>query len=192
MSNLTAARRYARALLEEADRVGLLDEVDDDMQMIRQSLDDVRELSRFVNSPVIPEGRKKSAMKALFENRVTGLTLRFLLLLIEKDRETILSTITDTYRRLRDEQENVVPVQARVAQPLDDEERSRLVERLESMTGQQVRLEVEHTPELLGGLVVRIGDTVYDGSVRQKLQNLRAAWSKEQTPLDGATNGSAG
>ncbi len=173
MSDLTVARRYAQALIEEAERRGVTEAIDDDMDMLQQSLDASRDLARFFASPVISPEKKKRVIDALLEERVDDLTRRFLHLLVDKDREAIVARMLEAYKARRDEQRNIVEVLARVAEALSDDDRAALVATLEAMTGQTVRLRVEEAPELLGGLVVRIGDTVYDGSVRNKLANLR-------------------
>jgi len=124
-------------------------------------------------------------LRALLGERVEPVTLRFLLLLVEKDRETLMPAILKMYQHLRDEQRGIVEIQARVPASIDDDERSKLIERLEAMTGKSVRLEVSEKPDLIGGLVIRIGDRVYDGSVRQKLDNLRDTWSHAATAVNG-------
>jgi F-type H+-transporting ATPase subunit delta len=173
MSDLTVARRYAQALIEEAERRGVTEAIDDDMDMLQQSLDASDDLARFFDSPVIPPEKKKQVIDALLEERVEELTRRFLHLLVDKDRETIVARMIEAYQARRDEQRNIVEVHVRAAEALSDDDRDALVTTLEAMTGQTVRLRAEEAPELLGGLVVRIGDTVYDGSVRNKLADLR-------------------
>lgn len=187
MSEQTVARRYAHALYEEAESRDCLDAVDDDVEWLRQSLDETPAFGRLVDSPVIPQDKKKAVLQALLDERVEALMLQFLHLLVEKERETMLPRIVRAYQDLRDEQRGIVEVQARVAQPLDEADRDKLVDTLEAMAGQTVRLQIERDPELIGGLVIRIGDQVYDGSVRQKLDNLRERWEHPAV----ATNGTA-
>ncbi|WP_022835976.1 ATP synthase F1 subunit delta [Salisaeta longa] len=173
MSARTVARRYATALYEEASDQGVVDTVDDDVAMLRESLASVDALQRLYESPVVSQEKKHAVTGALLEDRVHALTLRFVRLLITNDREGMLAAILQQYHALRDEQEGIVEVEARSAQPLDDDARATLLEALESKTGQQVRLTVRHDPGLMGGLVVRIGDRVFDGSIKHKLAALR-------------------
>jgi len=187
MSELTVLRRYAHALYEEAERQDCIEAVDEDVDMLRQTLKETREFARLVESPAIPQDKKRDVFHALLNGRVHPLTLRFLELLAEKDRETLLPDLLDTYRDLRDDAMNIVEVQARVPVTLSDVERDKLIQRLEAMTGKTIRLETQRHPGLIGGLVIRIGDRVYDGSVRQKLDNLRDSWSQAAR----ATNGHA-
>lgn len=173
MSQRTIARRYANALYEEADEAGRIEEVDDDVLLLWRSLETNDQLSRFFESPVIPQEKKDNIVRVLLEDRIGDLTLRFVRLLIHKDREALTKAILDQYQSLRDEQQGIVDARVRVARPLADEDRERLVEALETKTGMSIRLHVEEDPELIGGLVIRIGDRVFDGSVRNQLTNLR-------------------
>jgi F-type H+-transporting ATPase subunit delta len=172
MSQRTVARRYATALYEEADATGVLEDVDDDVHMLRESLESNDELARFFKSPVIPQGKKETIIQELLADRTVGLTVRFLRLLVHKDRETMTKAILDQYQALRDEQRGIMDATVQVARPLSDDDRETIVEVLEEKTGQSVRLHVEEDADLIGGLVIRIGDRVFDGSVRNQLANL--------------------
>jgi F-type H+-transporting ATPase subunit delta len=174
MSQRTIARRYANALYDEAADTGVLSDVDSDVSMLRDSLSNNDELSRFFENPVIPPEKKKSILDTLLDDRVCALTLQFLRFLIAKDRETLTSVVLDAYQNLRDEHKGVIDVEARVAQPLSDDDRDALKETLEEKTGKTVRLHEKHVPDLIGGIIIQIGDHVYDGSVRNKLSSLRS------------------
>ncbi|HKL88115.1 MAG TPA: ATP synthase F1 subunit delta [Salinibacter sp.] len=173
MSQRTVARRYAAALYEEADATGVLEDVDDDVLMLRESLESNGELARFFKSPVIPQEKKETVIQELLSDRVAKLTVQFLRLLVHKDRETMTKAILDQYQSLRDEQRGIVDATVQVARPLSDEDRETIVETLEAETGKSVRLSVEEDADLIGGVVIRIGDRVFDGSVRNQLVNLR-------------------
>ncbi|GIV58122.1 MAG: ATP synthase subunit delta [Rhodothermaceae bacterium] len=174
MSEMTVARRYAQALIDEASQEGQRAAVDADVAMLREVLTTSRELQLFFRNPAISRERKQAAVKALFEGRVAPLTLRFLHLLIEKRREALIDEVLAAYQDLRNEQEGIVEAEARVALPLDPASEQALVKALERMTDRRVRVYQKQDPALLGGLVVRVGDTVYDGSVRHQLATLRA------------------
>lgn len=189
MSQRTVARRYAGALYEEADATGVLDAVDDDVLMLIETLESNGELARFFESPVIPEEKKDAVVRELLSDRVEKLTLRFLRLLIRKDRETMTKPILDQYQALRDEHRGIVDAEVTVARPLEDEDREALNEALEEKTGKTIRLHVEEDADLIGGLIVRIGDRVFDASVRNKLTNLHDRLRESSLALD--TDGQA-
>jgi len=192
MSQRTVARRYANALYEEADAIGVLDAVDEDVTLLRDSLQANHPLSRFFENPVIPKEKKDAVLQSLLSDRVSELTLRFLRLLVRKDRETMTSAVLDQYQALRDEQRGIVDANIRVARPLDDEDRKALLDALEAKTGKSVRLHVKEEPDLLGGVVIRIGDQVMDGSVRNKLSALRDRLRDTTLSMDVAFTGGDG
>lgn len=173
MSDRSIALRYARALYEEASTRSRVREVDEDVEMLRESLDAAPQIGRLLRTPVVSAEKKSRVLEQLFKSRLQPLTFRFLNLLVDKEREEILPEILAAYRRLRDEQEGVVEASATVAMPFTDGSMAALQKAVEDMTGRRVRLSVRHDPALLGGIVVRIGDTVYDGSVSHQLQTLR-------------------
>lgn len=189
MSQRTVTRRYATALYEEAREAGILEAVDDDVLMLRRSIESNRKLSRLFQSPVIPQEKKDTILQELLEDRVEGLTVQFLRLLVQKDRETLTKAVLDQYQSLRDEHRGIVDVNVTVAEPLADDDRDALVEALEAKTGKTVRLHLTEDPELIGGLVIRIGDRVYDGSVRNQLNALHDRL--RDTTLSVEANGQA-
>ncbi len=189
MSQRTVARRYAGALYGEAEETGVLESVDDDVLMLRESLESNGELARFFESPVIPQEKKDAVVRELLSDRIEGLTLRFLRLLIRKDRETMTKPILDQYQVLRDQQRGIVDAEVTVARPLADDDREAIVEALEEKTDKTIRLHVEEDADLIGGLVIRIGDHVFDGSVRNRLTNLHDRLRESALSLD--TNGQA-
>ncbi|TDI70502.1 MAG: ATP synthase F1 subunit delta [Bacteroidetes bacterium] len=173
MSDVIIARRYAQALKEEADGLGIIEKVDDDVALIRESLNASRELLKFFESPIISREKKASVVSELFGDRVEKTTLQFLLLMVEKRREYAFSQVVRAYLALRDEQRGVVSVSVRVARAMGEEEEKELVAAIEKMIQKTVRLESSVDESLMGGLVVRVGDTVYDGSFSNQLQTLR-------------------
>lgn len=192
MSQRTVARRYATALYEEANATGVVDAVDEDVTLLRNSLRGNHPLSRFFENPVIPKEKKEAVLQSLLGDRVEELTLHFLRLLVRKDRATMTSEVLDQYQSLRDEQRGIVDAHVKVARPLSEEDREVLVGALEAQTGQSVRLHVKEEPNLLGGVVIRIGDQVFDGSVRNKLSTLRDRMRDSTLSMDAASMGGDG
>jgi F-type H+-transporting ATPase subunit delta len=189
MSQRTVARRYATALYEEADASGALHSVDEDVQMLRNSLSSTDELARFFESPVISAEKKDAVVQSLLGDRVHALLVRFLRLLIRKDREQMTEAILDAYQSLRDEQRGIVDAHVTTARPLSDDARDAVVETLEAQTGQTIRLHVEVDPDLIGGIVIRIDDRVFDASVRNKLSALHDRL--RESPLSMEADGAA-
>ncbi|MEZ4703019.1 MAG: F0F1 ATP synthase subunit delta [Rhodothermales bacterium] len=169
----TIARRYARALYELAEQKQCVDRVDEDVAMILESLHGSPELTRFLADPILNADKKGDVIKKLFATRLQDVTLSFLVLLVEKRREYLLSDVARSYHALRDEHMNVVRAEARVAIALSEAEEQTLARAIEKLTGQTVRLETRIDPSIIGGVVVRVGDTVYDRSVLNQLSRLK-------------------
>lgn len=185
MADGQVTRRYAQALYEEARDQGHLTMVDEDVDFLHESLSGAPQLERVLRSPVIPQEKKQGVLDSLVKPRVSELTYRFVELLLSKDREELLGPMFDAYRNLRDRQEGIVEASVRTAHPLSDEERARLEEAVTRITGQpNVRLQTERHPDLIGGVVVRVGDTVYDGSVRHQLESLRERLARQTSVSD--------
>lgn len=173
MRQTAIARRYAGALFEAAKSEDAVDRVESDLGLITFSLENTPRLREVMVHPLIPAARKKEIAVEVFDGRVQEVTLHFLELVIDKRREEILADVEPEYVRLANEFRNVVPVTVTSAVPLTADEQSALRKKLEKLTGKMVELGLAEDPELIGGLVVQIGDTVIDGSVRGYLASLR-------------------
>lgn len=185
MSN-PVARRYALALYEEAQQAGSAQAVDADVVLVGETLAGSRELRALFASPIVAREKKEAVLGRLFEGRVDALTLRFLRLLVEKQREELVPAIVEAYRALSDTREGVVEAHVRSAQPLTDDERAALQRALTGRTGRAVRLVADVDPALIGGLVVRVGDRVYDRSLRHQLEQLREQLAERAALAPGA------
>ena len=172
MSN-PAARRYALALYQEAQDTGVTDRIDEDVETLSETLSGSRELVSLIQSPVIPRDKKDAVLQRLFDGNVEALTMRFLKLLVEKEREEMIPAVVAAYSDLRDARLGVVEAHVRTAKPLGYDETEELRKSLEAREGKTVRMKLDVDPALIGGLVVRIGDQVYDRSVRHQLGVLR-------------------
>jgi len=173
MASLRIARRYATALLELAAEAGVHEPIYEELQHVAAVLRASGELRAVLRNPVIRTERKRAILEELFAGRVSELLLQFLRLLVEKRREPLLPDIITAYEELFFEHTNRLAVIARSAIPLDEELQERIIQILSERTGKQVLLRPEVRPELLGGLQIQIGDTVYDGTLQHALQRLR-------------------
>jgi F-type H+-transporting ATPase subunit delta len=169
------ARTYAEALINAASKAGQADAVLDDLDAIVAEV--WRPFPQFANlltSPAVQTHDKERILRDTFEGKVTPLVARFLHVLNRHGRLNLLPAIARQGRAIWDRRQNRVYVTVRSASPLDEGQQAALHERLARLTGGAVpivRLEVD--PALIGGLVVQIGDDVYDASVRNRLEQLR-------------------
>lgn len=167
------ARRYAEALYQQAAAAGQTAAVDADVALVGEAFAGSRELGAAMANPAVTPARKQAVLDRLFADRVSPVTARFLTLLVEKQREDVISEIAAAYRALADERTGTVEALVRTAHPLAPDAMERLQRALAARTGKTVRLRLHVEPDLIGGLVVRMGDVVYDRSVRHQLAQLR-------------------
>ncbi len=173
MKNPRVARRYAHALMQVAEEKQAVDEASESLALVAGTVGASRDLRLLLASPIVAEGRKASVMRVLFERRIDRLSMEFIGLLIRKHREVYLGEVIAQFHALRDELQNVVTVDVVAAVPLLPEQEQTLRRELEQRTGKHVRLRLTSDPAIMGGLVVRIGDTVLDASVAHQLVRLR-------------------
>jgi len=166
------ARRYAEAAFAVARESGTLDDWEEQLAAVTAILAD-SSLNRAFTSPVVPRARKEEMILAAFpemESRVRN----FLVLLVRQDRLDLLSDILTIFRALLNEHRGIQVVEVTTAEPLDLSSRDAVAGRLAQFLGRQVVIETRVDPDIIGGLVARIGDQVLDGSVRGRLERLRA------------------
>jgi len=166
-------RRYAVTLLEAAQETGVGQQVQQDVQGLLGTLQESVELRGFLGNPLTRPEAHSQALQEMFRGRVQPLTLNFLQLLAQRRRAHLLPAVLEAYQELAEAQAGVVRAQVRTATALSPEQEGRLRERLSAFTGRQVHLETEVDPALRGGIVARVGDMVFDGSVASQLERLR-------------------
>jgi F-type H+-transporting ATPase subunit delta len=168
------ARTYAEALLKAAAERGEVDAVGEQFQSLGTDVFPATPgLEAFLSSAAISRKRKDAVLTQLFDGRATPLFFDFLRLLNRKDRLGILRLIAIAYRSLRDNAANRLRVLVEAAAPLAADQTAALEATLAELTGQTPVLVVRVKPELIGGLVVHVGDKVYDTSVRSTLRAVR-------------------
>ncbi|MEW6509687.1 MAG: ATP synthase F1 subunit delta [Bacteroidota bacterium] len=173
MKNVRVARRYAAALMAVAEELHSVQSIDADLNLIERTVKASRELRLLIASPVVSPARKQGVIHALFDGKVGVATMSFLELLIGKQRESHIPGIVEQYRALRDDRLGIVSVEVTAAVALTPEQEKELAAGLERTMGKQVRLHIRVEGGIRGGLVLRVGDTVRDASVRRQLEILR-------------------
>jgi F-type H+-transporting ATPase subunit delta len=139
-----------------------------------------KNLSEFLANPIFALSDKKAVVESLLEKiQISPLTSNFVKLLVDKRRINILSDIQGCYRELMDIALKKVRVTVKTAFPITGETSARLQNGLERLTDREVEMIVLEDRSLLGGVVVRVGDTLYDGSVRTQLNNIRNLLGEE-------------
>ena len=173
MRDETVARNYAETLFELARRNESIQEYGDALGMVAGLLEDDSRFRTFVETPRIDDENKKDVIRKVFRDKAPKQVINFVLITIDKRRQTLLREISAEYLLLLDDHLGREHVEVTVARPLDDTTANVVSERLSKMLGKQAIPHIRVKPEILGGLVVRTGDMIYDGSVRRRLEDLR-------------------
>lgn len=181
---MSVATTYAEALYEAASDADAVTAVSADVAGFAEALDSSEELRSVLANPEIETRAKKGAVATLTEG-ANPLVRNFLQVLLDRGRihefGEIARAFSDRVARAQDRLE----VEAVTAVPLPDDLRQRIVTRIEEKTGNSVALTESVDPEIVGGLVLRVGGAVVDGSVRHRIDELREALQK--APVDSAT-----
>lgn len=172
-------RRYAAALYSAASKAEAADRVEIDLGLVSRTAESAPALMEAVRSPLIPAETKRAVLRDLFAEKVHRVTLNYLYLLVEKRREEAIVQTEREFVRMANEARGVAEAQVTTAVETSEEEQARLRAALSALTGRSVRLEQSVAPEILGGVIVRIGDTVMDGSLRGQLEALRRKLSTQ-------------
>jgi len=167
------ARRYAAALFRAALDRGQVPQVFEELKRLRELIDSLPELAEALFSPTIRRPDKHRVIDRLFAESASPLVLSFLHLCVEKHRPEVIVEVLEPYAELRDEHENVARATIVCAVELTEEHKQRLVAALERYTGKQLVVQFRVDPGVVGGVLVVVGDTVLDGTLRQALEQMR-------------------
>lgn len=173
MRDRTIARNYAETLFELGERHDALDTYEEGIGMVARLLDENSEFRVFLETPRIDASAKKEVLRKAFADTLPRPLLHFLLLTVDKRRQRLLGLIAREYRDLMDGHEGRAHVDVAVARTLEDATVESLGERLSGILGVDAIPHVQVRPEILGGVIVRAGNTIYDGSLRRRLESLR-------------------
>jgi F-type H+-transporting ATPase subunit delta len=168
-----AARRYAEAAFQMGRASGSLDDWERDLTVLRAALDD-RQLRAVLQHPAIPYAAKERVLRAVAGSAMGAEPLNLALLMIRRGRPGAIDAMLEHFNELLRRERGISRADVRSALPLDDEQREAISARLRTMTGSEIELREQVDEGLLGGIAVRIGDTLYDASVRSRLERLRA------------------
>jgi F-type H+-transporting ATPase subunit delta len=170
----TIGAQYAQAIIELAADQGEAVEkaILTDLQTVNQSIRQVPEFDTILQHPSVSADEKKSLLIQLFQGKIQELTLRLIEMLCDKRRLVVLPAIEHSYRGLLNQRLNVALATITSAQPLSDDQVNMLKSKLTAKIGKQLDLTINVDQSLIGGLILRVGDEVIDGSVKGKLRAL--------------------
>jgi len=173
MIEKTLAKRYAKAMLSVALEEGAVEQVEEHLLALKTVYKADTAFRRAMGQPRIPKAARKKLLRKPFEGKTLPAFLDLLDLLVDKHRVNLIPDIADSFDQLADESHGVVRVQVASAFPLSTAQEKTLGDRLRAATGKKIEMRVAVDRALKGGMSVRIGDQVLDGTVLNRLKNLR-------------------
>ncbi|PTX62514.1 ATP synthase F1 subcomplex delta subunit [Melghirimyces profundicolus] len=172
MSRSIIAKRYAKALFESAKERGLLDQVEQEWQSVADAWKGSGDLRGWVSHPKVTAPQKKEVWDRLLPD-LSDLTRNLLHLLIDRNREDAIAPIGTEYKALAHEAKGIAEAEVVTATPLSKEDEKELIAVFQQMIGKTLVITNRVDSDILGGVIVRIGDRLYDGSLVNKLKRFR-------------------
>lgn len=175
------AKRYARAFFDIAVEEGKIEDYGRELAAFASLIVQNKALQEFLANPIFELKSKKNVIEELLgRTQISGRTANFLRLLVDKQRINFLGEVENAYREFMDKSLKKVRVSVKTPYPLTSELEGALKQRVAEMTGKEVEMIVEDDASLIGGLIVRVGDTMYDGSIKTQLGNIRKLLGEER------------
>jgi F-type H+-transporting ATPase subunit delta len=172
MARTGSARRYAEAAFEIGVRDGTLQAWLKDLKLLAVDLG-AGDAAQLLANPAVAFEKRADVVRRATRGRISPLAVNLVLLLVRRGRAHLLADVSREFETLYERREGIVRAQVTSAAPLTDDEERALSDRLGSLAGGTLRMAVTVDPGLLGGVIVRLGDNLIDGSVRGRLERLR-------------------
>lgn len=173
MSNQVVANRYAVALFQLSKEQGTLEQVGKELELVKNVLADTKELTTILEHPKVETSKKAELIKNSFANAVSPTVLNTLLLLVERKRTNLLNSIIKSFETLSYEALNIALAKVYTTKQLTQEQGEQLATSFAKKIGKD-NLYIQNIidPNLIGGIKIRIGDRIYDGSIKGQLDRL--------------------
>jgi F-type H+-transporting ATPase subunit delta len=169
----TAARRYAEAAFQIGRADGSLDAWERDLATVGRLLEH-DELRRMVEHPVVPYAAKERMLRSVVGSTISAEALSLVLLMVRRGRPRAIERMVAHFGELLRRERGIVLAEVRTSMRMEPDQRTEVTDRLAQLTGEQIELNEVVDESLIGGIAVRIGDVLYDASVRNRLERLRA------------------
>ncbi len=167
------SKRYARALFSIGREDGNYDRYGKELSEFAEFFAKNRDFREVISNPVFTLEERKNILKVVLERSdFSDIVKNFLNLLLEKDRISEIEAIKEHYSLLTDEVSNIARAEIITAMDLKQEVKDRLISALEKMTSKKIKASIKKDPDIIGGVVVKIGDLVLDGSVKAQIRGL--------------------
>ena len=172
------AEPYAEALLDLAKSNDSLKGTTNDMNIVSQFLANSSDLKKFLGNPLITRDAKKNVVKDILGEQISGSTLKFLLLLVDRGRIEVLESVAQLFLELSYKQESIEIAKITSSIQLSADQQKEIAEKLKKITGaKQIKLALKVDPQLIGGFTIEIGSKMIDTSIRGQLKQISSLWS---------------
>ena len=172
MAGYPSPRRYAQAVFQLALERDELDTWVEDLRVLAVTLEN-RQFADLLDAPQVPAAHKLRAIGETLNDSVSPLAVNLVSILARRNLAHLVGGILEDYARLLDGHRGIERAQVASAVPLDDDQRAKIAELLEGIAGKKVQLSAIVEPQIIGGLIARVGDRVLDGSARARLADMR-------------------
>ena len=172
------AERYAAALFELATEKNKVNEIYADSKLISQTCENSRDLRLFLQSPIINSGKKKAILQDIFGKEVDAITLSYMLIMVRKNRESLIPEIALQIIQLYLNYKNILTVHFKSPVLPDPEVRKNVLELMKNYTKSDIDLKAEIDESLIGGFVLSWQDKQYDASIRREIEQMRNSIAK--------------
>lgn len=173
MSQGSLANRYAKALFEVADEKKLLDEVEKDLRLIVDTVEKSQELQSFLEHPQVDDKAKVEVLEKLFRAQVSDIVFNFVRMILERGRFSLLKLMFNGYMTLANEARGIADATVVSAAPLGVTRLSQIAAEFGGKLGKSLRVNNVVDPSMIGGITIRVGDRIYDGSIKGKLSRFK-------------------
>ncbi len=171
-----AALRYAKAILNLAQKDGSESAVYADMQLIEATIQGSNDLNVLLKSPIIKLSDKVSALEAIFADKINNYSLGLIKLLASKKRLNILETVASDYQIIFDHLKAIEVAKVTTAVPITPELEKKVLAKVKELTGKESNLTNEVNPDIIGGFILRVGDLQFDASIAKSLRELEKSF----------------
>jgi len=169
----SVAITFVNALLEVAAKKGLFEQIEKDLALVSDVITKHGDVKKILFHPSITRNEKKMLIKKIFGTSASDLMTNFLNLLVDRRKEEILEFLPAIYKETVDSNKGVIKARVTTVAPLTENQMNGLKKHLDKLTGKKVEIEVVQDPQILGGIMIRVGNTMVDGSIAGRLKNLR-------------------
>lgn len=172
MREIKVAYRYAKSLLGIALEQNVLEDVHNDMQLISHVCSENRDLEILLRSPIVKSDKKAAILSEIFGKHISKISNTFISIVLVKKRESILADITTAFIDLYKTEKNIATATVTTAVKISEQQKTKIIDLLKSQGSASVDLKEIINPEIIGGMILKVGDKQIDESIKRKLMNL--------------------